>query len=158
MNGHACVSNYMYRETQQLFMVNTSVDPLTYHLCQDTYILKYHPVHRNSYWIISKKFCIFFIWSCSWCCRRYNVKCIAINGGVIVINPIKCPTWLVLNSLWSNWVSSLPPPALGIPRAIFSLMSRSLSFCKRVLTRKGMEGGGLIGNQLNYKGQKVAVD
>ena len=42
-------------------------------------------------------------------------------------------TFSLLNNLWSNWVSVPDTPALGIPSAIFSLISRSCSFCSRFL-------------------------
>ena len=38
-----------------------------------------------------------------------------------------------LNNLWSNCTSSLAAPVLGSPSAIFSLISRSRSFCNRFL-------------------------
>jgi len=43
------------------------------------------------------------------------------------------PTLDWLNNLWSNWTSSLAAPVLGRPSAIFSLTSRSRSFCSRFL-------------------------
>ena len=62
---------------------------------------------------------------------NYNLK-YSIKNKISLKETIYHLTFDWLKSRWSNWTSSRPP-GFGNPRAIFSLISLSLSFCNRFL-------------------------